>query len=42
MIEMLADEGISVYAQEHLKQYKKDKVEKYLRESKKLGTLEDE
>jgi len=42
MIEMLADEGIVVYAQNHIKQKKKDKVERYLLESKELGTLEDE
>jgi len=42
MIEMLADEGIVVYAQDHIKQKKKDKVERYLLESKELGTLEDE
>jgi len=41
MMEMLADEGIVVYEHDHIKQAKKDKVEKYLLESKKLGTLED-
>ena len=41
MVDMLADEGISVYKQKHLIYAKKDKVEKYLLESKKLGTLED-
>lgn len=42
LVEMIADEGISIYAQEHIKQKKKDKVEKYLLESKKLGTLTEE
>jgi len=42
VMEMLADEGIVVYAQDHIKQAKKDKVERYLLESKKLGTLTEE
>ena len=41
MFEMLADEGIVVLEHEHLKQAKKDKVEKYLLESKELGTLQE-
>ena len=41
LVEMLADEGISIYKQKHLIDAKKEKVEKYLLESKNLGTLGD-
>jgi len=42
LVEMLADEGISVYKQKHLICAKKDKVERFLLESKRLGTLQEE
>ena len=41
MVQMIADEGISIYEHEHMIQAKKEKVERFLLESKKLGTLED-
>ena len=41
LVEMLADEGISIYGQEHIKKTKKEKVERFLLESKERGTLEE-
>ena len=42
VMQMLADEGIVVYEHRDIQQAKKDKVEKYLLESKYLGTLTEE
>lgn len=41
LIEMLADDGIVVYRHQHLIDAKKEKVEKFLLESKALGTLDE-
>jgi len=41
MLDMLANEGIVVYKMPHIIAAKKEKVEKFLLESKELGTLTD-
>ena len=42
LVRMIADEGIVLYKHEHLISAKIEKVEKYLLESKELGTLTEE
>ena len=42
LFQMLADEGIVVYENKVIQQDKKDRVERYLLESKELGTLTEE
>lgn len=42
LIQMLANEGIVVLEHDHLIQAKKDKVERYLGESRMLGTLTED
>ena len=41
LVQMLANEGISIYEQKHLIQDKKEKVEAMLLESQALGTLDE-
>jgi hypothetical protein len=41
LIDMLKDEGIVVYEHDDMQSLKRLKVEKYLLESKELGTLEE-
>ena len=42
LFQMLANEGIVVYENKEVQQAKKDRVERYLLESKELGTLTEE